>query len=89
MKNRPLCVLVLAVAALGGGCATQPPKAAGVIANGEYEYVTPLGSNIPVLVRKGEKPTGASPSETVSGDQATNSIRSGGGQMTPLPGQKP
>lgn len=80
MKSSPAfasCILLVSAFALAG-CASAPAAS-----DAEYEYVTPLGSNIPVRVKKGEKAATASPTGTVSAEQATNAIRGGGGQMTP------
>ncbi len=66
------------------GCAG--PTKEGVTKSDDYEYVTPLGSNIPVLVKKGQKAQTASPTATMSGDQAANAIHGGGSQMTPIKG---
>ena len=55
--------------------------------NTEYEYVTPLGSNIPVRVPKGSKATNVnSPTETMTGDQAANMIQRAGA-VTPNNGR--
>ncbi|MFO1448593.1 MAG: hypothetical protein U1F61_10590 [Opitutaceae bacterium] len=56
----------LAMCCLLGSCAA-PPKAEAVKAPAgevEYEYVTVLGSNIPVKVPKGSRPFSASSSPT-------------------------
>ena len=52
-------VLVVALA----GCAGQPNDSKKIVSGDDYEYVTPLGSNIPVRVKKGEKPVTASPTK--------------------------
>jgi hypothetical protein len=82
-------ILPLVLAVAFGGCAGQPTDKTGVAAGDEYESVTPLGSNIPVLVKKGTKPATASPTDTVSADQAANAIHGGGGQFSTPAGQKP
>ena len=75
--------LSLLAAALGtlwmAGCAGpgNEPKTA---AAGDYEWVTPLGSSIPVRVPKGQGATSAtSPTATMSGEQAASAVSSGGG----------
>jgi hypothetical protein len=64
-----------------GGCATTPKPATA--AAGEYEYVTPLGSNIPVRVPKGQNtaPNTTSPTGTMSADQLGTMINSAGGKV--------
>jgi hypothetical protein len=69
-----LCLLLVASA----GCAgpTADSKTAGT----DYEWVTPLGSNVPVRVPKGQSAASTtSPSATLTGEQATNAISSAGG----------
>jgi hypothetical protein len=69
---------LLGLALLGfGGCATAPTKDAKAD-SGEYEWVTPLGSNVPVRVRKGESAPSSSPIGTMNADQATQAIRGAG-----------
>jgi hypothetical protein len=68
-------LLVLAIA----GCA-GPGGETSTARPAEYEWVTPLGSNIPVRVLKGQSAASAtSPSSTLNGEQATNAISSAGG----------
>lgn len=61
------------------GCettSTGPKKSAD---SGEYEYVTPLGSNIPVRVKKGTTAANKeAPSETMTAEQAANMIQRAG-----------
>jgi hypothetical protein len=82
ITNRVPCLALLLFSAVTfAGCATQAEKPAGVVVSGaEYEYVTPLGSNIPVRVLKGTKPPTSSPSATISGDEASNLFHGAGGQ---------
>jgi hypothetical protein len=68
------------------GCAGPTTPKDGIAKSDDYEYVTPLGSNIPVLVRKGQQPATTSPTATLSGEQAANAIHGGGQQMTPIKG---
>lgn len=74
------CFLIASALVLAG-CNGAPTTKDAVVKSDDYEYVTPLGSNIPVLVRKGQRPDTASPTASMSGDQATNAIHGGGGQM--------
>ncbi len=79
--TRITALLLLAVTALGlGGCAGTPKQATAE--SGEYEWVTPTGSNIAVRVPKGQKATvGTSPTGTMSGEQAAGMINSAGGKV--------
>ncbi|HUR57638.1 MAG TPA: hypothetical protein VM029_08005 [Opitutaceae bacterium] len=80
MKNVriPSLALTLAVVALAG-CDSTTPKKTTTADNAEYEYVTPLGSNIPVRVRKGTTATSTtSPTNTLSAEQAANMIQQAG-----------
>ncbi len=78
--KRALSFLTAAVGAfLAAGCA-GPDSAAKTAAGGDYEWVTPLGSNIPVRVPKGQGATNANaPTATLGGEQAANAISAGGG----------
>lgn len=68
---------LLALTAAGCAGPTGETKTASA---GEYEWVTPLGSSIPVRVPKGQGAASTtSPSSTLSGEQATNAISSAGG----------
>jgi hypothetical protein len=72
------------------GCANPARDRPGVLVNkDDYESVTPLGSHISVLVKKGQNPANSSQIDTVSADRAENALHSGGGQIAPTPGQKP
>ncbi len=67
---------------LAAGCATSKPATA--TADDEYEYVTPIGSNIPVKVRKGAVPAGAGPSSSaIGGDAARDAFRRIGPEQPP------
>jgi len=70
------------------GCGNAPAGKPAIVGGHDYEYVTPLGSNIPVLVKKGQRPATASPTDTVSADQAASAIHGAGGQIAPIAGQK-
>lgn len=75
--------LLLTALAFLSGCATSaPPDQKQAVAAEDYEWVTPLGSNIPVRVKKGEKAAGTSPTGTMTGDQMSQAIR-GAGAPTP------
>jgi ABC-type Fe3+-hydroxamate transport system substrate-binding protein len=89
MKRPTTSAVVLAAVLTLAGCASQATKSDSVASKDEYEYVTPLGSNIPVKVKKGEKVVTMSPTDKVNADQATKAVRSGGGQMPATPGQTP
>ena len=66
------------------GCANPAADKKGVLANkDDYEMVTPLGSNIPVRVKKGEKPATVSPTDTMSGEDMAQAIHRAGGQSKP------
>lgn len=79
--KRHAAFLVLVVLTLAG-CAGTPKQASAT--TGEYEYVTPLGSNIPVRVPKGQSAASpTAPSTTVSGEQAERLIHGAGGQVAP------
>jgi hypothetical protein len=80
IQNRRL--LGVAASVFLAGCAetTNSPKPATSAAAAEYEYVTPLGSNIPVRVPKGQTAVNQiSPTEVTSGERAANMIHSAGG----------
>ncbi|MBI5692720.1 MAG: hypothetical protein HZC55_21795 [Verrucomicrobia bacterium] len=69
LPSRRTAVPSLLAIVLLAGCAGTPTKTA---ADGtEYEYVTPLGSNIPVKVPKGQKSAAnaTSPTATMSADE--------------------
>jgi hypothetical protein len=81
MHTSKITSVLAALALVGGaaGCATTTaPKASGAVADSEYEMVTPIGSNIPVRVRKGSTAETSSPSATISGDAARQMISPGG-----------
>ena len=75
---------IAALALILAGCESANTGAKKAADNTEYEYVTPLGSNIPVRVPKGSKATNVnSPTETMTGDQAANMIQRAGA-VTPI-----
>ena len=59
------------------GCAATPTKNAQAD-DGEYEWVTPLGSNVPVKVRKGQTVQGISPTGTLTAEQTAQAVRGSG-----------
>ena len=78
--KRSLASLLLSIALVAGltGCAGTPKQATADA--GEYEWVTPTGSNIAVRVPKGQKATvGTSPTGSINGDAAAAMINSSGG----------
>lgn len=78
----PVLVSLLAFGLFG--CATTPKEAKAD--DGEYEMVTPTGSNIPVKVRKGQKAaTISSPTDQMSADQL-GTMRSSAGGAKPAGG---
>ena len=82
--QRPLpLVAALALLTALAGCATTdatPKKTAAD--NTGYEYVTPLGSNIPVRVRKGTTATNStSPTATMNAQEAANMINGAPGAV--------
>ena len=79
---------IVAVAVILAGCAGQPSAKQAKADQGEYEYVTPLGSNIPVRVRKGQAAPNNSPTATISGDDMQNMQRGAGGQMGQFTGKQ-
>ena len=80
MKTPRLLIIAALLAGLVGCESTNAPKAGTTASAAEYEYVTPLGSNIPVKVLKGQTATnGVSPTSTMTGEQAANAIHSAGG----------
>ncbi len=80
--------VVLAVAGLtAASCASQATTKEAKADQGEYEYVTPLGSNIPVRVKKGQTAATTSPTANVSADDAANMLHGSGGQMGQLTGK--
>ena len=82
MKTKDLCFTSLAALVAIGlfGCATQPKAKEAKADDGEYEWVTPTGSNIAVKVKKGQRATTvASPSDTMSQDQLGTMQRGTGG----------
>ena len=89
MKRPTVSAVVLAAVLTLAGCAGQTTKSDSVASKDEYEYVTPLGSNIPVKVKKGEKVVTMSPTDKVNSTQAANAVHGGGGQMPATPGQTP
>jgi hypothetical protein len=87
-SKRILAPLTLLAAVCVAGCATTASQPAGKIADSsEYEYVTPLGSNIPVRVLKGQAPKTASPTATMSGEAVQNMMHGAPGQAMPDPGK--
>lgn len=81
MRTLPL---LAALGLLAAGCETTDAAAKKKSADtAEYEYVTPLGSNIPVRVRKGTTAASAtSPTSTMTGEQAAD-LASRSGSSTP------
>lgn len=78
LTSLPLSLVL--VAALTGCAGTPSQKAAAD--SGEYEWVTPTGSNIAVRVPKGQKAAvGTSPTGTLSGEAAAGMINSSGGKV--------
>lgn len=81
MKLHPACSLLpLAALLIAGGCAGAPKPSADTA---EYDYVTPIGSNIAVRVPKGQKtaPNSTSPTGTMSAEQLGTMINSSGGKV--------
>lgn len=80
-RRLSLTTVAALIAIVGFGCATTPKPAKDARADsGEYEWVTPVGSNIAVKVRKGEKPkTISSPTETMTADQLGTMVHTSGG----------
>ncbi|HNC23631.1 MAG TPA: hypothetical protein PLU52_05440 [Opitutaceae bacterium] len=80
MKNLKMLTLVALVAGAFAGCASNPKPKDAKADNGEYEWVTPVGSNIAVKVRKGEKAsTIGSPTETMTAEQLSTQVHTSGG----------
>lgn len=79
MTIRRLALLPLAAALFLAGCAG--PSKDKTADNGEYEWVTPLGSNVPVKVRKGQAASTSSPTANLSGEQAASIFNSAGGKV--------
>ena len=79
MAKFRLAVLALStLVAIGlAGCAATPTKNAQAD-DGAYEWVTPLGSNVPVKVKKGQAVQGVSPTGTLTAEQTAQAIRGGG-----------
>jgi hypothetical protein len=77
-----LLLTVASVTALLSGCATQNQSSqpGQLVDASEYEYVTPVGSNIPVRVRKGTAPQTSSPTTSISGETAQNMMHGAPGQ---------
>jgi len=71
-----LAVSTLAALGLAGGAATPSKNAKAD--DGEYEWVTPLGSNVPVKVKKGQTVQGLSPTGTLTAEQTAQAVRGGG-----------
>ena len=69
-----LCSVALA------GCATAPKdKKEAKSDDDQYEWVKPVGSNIAVKVRKGQKaPSIASPTDTMNGDDLSRAVHAAG-----------
>ena len=82
MNQRSLSVLTLAAAAFSlAGCANPSQKNAKAD-DANYEWVTPLGSNVPVRVLKGQTAQTSSPTGTMTADQTAQAIH-GAGSPTP------
>lgn len=88
--KRTLCTAapVIAAALILAGCAGQSSAKQAKADQNEYEYVTPLGSNIPVRVRKGQAAPNNSPTATISGDDMQNMQHGAGGQMGQFTGKQ-
>ncbi len=81
MHLHPVQVLLpLTLLLAAAGCAGTPKSAADTA---EYDYVTPLGSNIAVRVPKGQKtaPNSTSPTGTMSAEQLGTMINAAGGKV--------
>lgn len=79
-RNYPWALLASCIVMCG--CATSTAQKKDAKADSaEYEYVTPLGSNIPVKVKKGDTAQTSSPTGSMSGARLENELRSAGGQM--------
>jgi hypothetical protein len=84
--------LILALAALTAGCATDPTPEKKIIVNADQtEVVMPVGSHIRTRVLKGQKPDSASPVATASGEQLNDSLltRDGSVPNVPVPKASP
>jgi hypothetical protein len=79
-KRTLLSLVALAAVVLAGCANTTTQPASKVVDNSEYEYVTPVGSNIPVRVRKGQSAQTASPTATMSGESAQGTMHGAPGQ---------
>ena len=75
-----LTLLTLTSAVVLSGCAGTPKPATADA--GEYEWVTPTGSNIAVRVPKGQRATvDTSPTAALSGEQGAAMINGAGGKV--------
>lgn len=78
--NRSSSLLVVLAAVGLAGCANTPKS--NTADSGEYEWVTPTGSNIAVRVPKGQRPTvGTSPTGTMSAEQAAAMVNASAGKV--------
>jgi uncharacterized lipoprotein len=83
MKTKAITLSLLAASLLTfAACASKIESKKTTADDAEYEYVTPIGSHIPVKVRKGAaKPQVAAPTGEVSGEDAQTLIHAGGGPV--------
>lgn len=80
IKNLRMLAIAALVAGVFAGCATNPKPKDAKADDGEYEWVTPVGSNIAVKVRKGQKAaTIGSPTETMTAEQLSTAVHTSGG----------
>jgi hypothetical protein len=80
IKQLRYSVLAVLTATALVGCATTEKSKQAKADDGEYEWVTPVGSNIAVKVRKGQRASAlASPTENLSQDQLGTMQRGTGG----------
>ena len=86
-KIIPALSIAVTVGLFAAGCASQPAADKAKSTSAEYEYVTPLGSNIPVRVKKGQTATTSSPTATMTGDEAARVLNGAGNQRTQSGGQ--
>ena len=81
-QTRLTALATFTALALCGGCATTATDKKTAAADSEYEYITPLGSNVPVRVKKGQQAASTSPSGTMTADQLGQAVH-GAGTATP------
>jgi hypothetical protein len=77
-RRRLRVTSLVLLAGLLAGCVHEPQKDSAKPDSGEveYEYVTTLGSNIPVKVPKGSRPAGTttSPTSTLSTEESPRAL---------------